>query len=64
MRRGQPWRITYRGWRITHDPLGHLACYRLGPEPLRWCYFGCTVDVIKLGINQREAIAKQAKPSK
>lgn len=54
MRKGQPWRTTYRGWRITHDPLGHLACYRLGQEPIRWCYFGNCMFLIKLNIDQRE----------
>ena len=54
MRRGQPWRITYRGWRITHDPLGRLACYRLSGRELRWCYFGNSLFLIKHNIDQRE----------
>ena len=50
------WGINYKGWRITHDPYGTLACYRLAGEGLEWCYFGCSVDVIKLAIDRREAL--------
>ena len=59
MRKGHPWRITYRGWRITHDPLGCLACYRLAGKEIRWCYFGCSVDVIKMEIDRRENLIQQ-----
>ena len=51
------WSIKYRGWLITHDPYGTLACYRLDGSPLRWCYFGCSVDVIKRRIDEREYLA-------
>ena len=58
MRKGQPWRITYRGWRITHDPLGRLACYRLSGRELYWCYPGITVAAIKAAIDRREVYAQ------
>lgn len=51
------WHINYRGWRICHDPLGAIACYRLGEGPLEWCYFGRTVAEIKSEIDRREATA-------
>lgn len=51
------WSIKYKGWIITHDPYGTLACYRLEGEELRWCYLGCSVDVIKRRIDEREMIA-------
>lgn len=51
------WRIRYKGWIITHDPLGTLACYRDDGSPIVWCYFGCSVDVIKLMIDRREHTA-------
>lgn len=49
------WAINYKGWCITHDPYGTLACYRLDGDTLEWCYFGCSVDVIKFMIDRREA---------
>ena len=53
------WERRYKGWVITHDPYGMLACYREeGPE-LRWCYFGCSVDVIKMEIDRREFLADE-----
>lgn len=51
------WRRKYRGWIITHDPYGTLACYREAGNTLEWCYFGCSVDVIKMEIDKREALA-------
>lgn len=51
------WTIKYKGWIITHDPYGALACYRMGDTPLCWCYFGCSVDVIKRQIDKREYLA-------
>ena len=52
------WAINYKGWIITHDPYGTLACYRSGYDaPLHWCYFGCSVDVIKRQIDKREYLA-------
>lgn len=52
------WKINYKGWVITHDPYGTLACYRRDGDALEWCYFGCSVDVIKMEIDRREYIAK------
>lgn len=48
------WAIHYKGWCITHDPYGALACYREAGDTLEWCYFGCSVDVIKMAIDRRE----------
>ena len=51
------WHINYKGWRIAHDPLGVLACYRLGYDtPLVWCYFGRTLAEIKAEIDRREML--------
>ena len=50
------WHIRYKGWIITHDPLGQLACYRLGYDsPLVWCYFSDRVSGIKEEIDRRES---------
>ena len=54
----QKWKIHYKGWVITHDPFGALACYRSEGTELTWCYFGCSVDVIKMEIDRREYLAK------
>jgi hypothetical protein len=52
------WHINYKGWRIAHDPLGVLACYRLGYDtPLLWSYFGGTLAEIKAEIDRREMLA-------
>ena len=51
------WKTFYKGWCITHDPYGTLACYRMDGNTLEWCYFGCSVDVIKMAIDRREATA-------
>ena len=59
MRRGHPWMITYKGWRITHDPLGHLACYRLAGRELYWCYPASTVEGIKNEIDRREDLLQR-----
>lgn len=48
------WHINYKGWRITHDGYGKLACYRLEGDTLKWCYFGNTVADIKAEIDRRE----------
>lgn len=52
------WSRVYKGWVITHDPLGTLACYRLDRSPPCWCYFGSSIDVIKREIDMREMLAK------
>lgn len=57
---GKRWGIKYKGWLITHDPYGTLACYRLEGDALEWCYFGCSVDVIKMEIDRREWLAQEA----
>lgn len=54
------WKINYKGWVITHDPCGALACYRLDGDTLQRCYFGCSVDVIKMEIDRREYLANLA----
>ena len=46
------WHINYKGWRICHDPLGHLACYPIESEMLCWFYFGGTVAEIKRAIDE------------
>ena len=51
---GRTWHINYKGWRICHDPLGRLACYRIPGETLEWCYFGSTLAEIKAEIDRRE----------
>ena len=51
------WKIYYKGWVIKHDPYGALACYRLAGDDLEWCYFGSSVDVIKMEIDRREYLA-------
>ena len=50
------WKIRYKGWVITHDPYGELACYRDDGTSLVWCYFGSSVAVIKQEIDNREFI--------
>ena len=55
----RPWRRYYRGWVITHDPHGILACYRGHGRILRWCYFGSSIDTIKLAIDRREDLIQQ-----
>ena len=48
------WHINYKGWCITKDPYGTLACYRIEGSRLKWCYFGSSIDTIKLEIDRRE----------
>ena len=48
------WHINYKGWRITHDPLGKLACYWIEGGTLNWCYFGNSINSIKAEIDRRE----------
>ena len=50
------WHINYNGWRITHDPYGNLACYRIAGDVLEWCYFGDTLAEIKEEIDRREML--------
>lgn len=50
------WKIYYKGYVITHDPYGCLACYLMDGDSLEWCYFGCSVDVIKFEIDRRSLI--------
>ena len=52
------WKLYYKGWVITHDPYGALACYRRAGVMLEWCYFGCSVDVIKMEIDRREMLCR------
>lgn len=47
------WCRYYKGWVITHDPMGKLACYYLEGPGLYWCYFGDSVQEIKQGIDRR-----------
>lgn len=52
------WKIRYHGWIITHDAYGTLACYREAGDSIIWCYFGCSLDVIKREIDLREYYAE------
>lgn len=50
------WKIYYKGYVITHDSYGCLACYLMDGDSLEWCYFGASVDVIKFEIDRRVLI--------
>lgn len=52
------WSIKYKGWIITHDPYGTMACYKLGFDtPLQWCYFGNSLEEVKRRIDEIEMIS-------
>ena len=47
------WKIRYKGFIITYDPLGFLACYWEDGPVLDWLYLGSRIDVIKSEIDRR-----------
>ena len=51
------WSIKYKGWIITHDPYGFLACYMMDGYELTWCYFGNSLEEVKRRIDEREMIS-------
>ena len=55
------WKIRYKGYIITHDSFGCLACYREDGSVLDWIYLGCSIDVIKFEIDRRVDISNKEK---